>query len=50
MNKKNNSITLNEDDSIKELTANAMIIQITLLINIYLLIIAYRIIIKLLSV
>ena len=43
-------MALNEDDSNKELTANAVIIQITLSMIIYLLIIAYRITVKLLSV
>ena len=43
-------MTLNKDDSTEELTANAMVIQITLLMDIYLLTIAYRIVVKLLSV
>ena len=43
-------MTLNKDDSTKELTINAVIIQITLLMNTYLLTIAYRIAVKLLSV
>ena len=43
-------MTLNKDDSNKELTTNAVIIQITLLMIIYLLTIVYRIIVKLLSV
>ena len=48
--KKNNSMTLNEDDSNKESTANAVTIQITLPMVTYLLTIAYRITVKLLSV
>ena len=43
-------MTLNGDDSNKESTADAVIIQITLLMVICLFIIAYRIIVKLLSV
>ena len=43
-------MTLNGDDSNKESTAGVMIIQITLSMVTYLLTIAYRIIVKLLSV
>ena len=43
-------MTLNEDDSNEESTADAMIIQITLPIITCLLTIAYRITVKLLSV
>ena len=43
-------MALNEDDSNKESTADAMAIQITLPMIICLLTIAYRIIVKLLSV
>ena len=43
-------MALNGDDLTEESTANAMVIQITLSMNIYLLIIAYRIAVKLLSV
>ena len=46
MSKKNNSITLNKDNSNKELIANAIIIQIALFIILYLFTIAYRILIK----
>ena len=43
-------MALNKDDSNKELTADAMIIQIALPMITYLLTIAYRITVKLLSV
>ena len=48
--KKKNSITLTKDDSNKEPIADAVAIQITLPMITYLLIIAYRITVKLLSV
>ena len=43
-------MTLNEDDSNKESITNIVVIQITLPMVTYLLTIAYRIIVKLLSV
>ena len=43
-------MTLNGDDSTKESNAGAVAIQIILSMNIYLLTIAYRIVVKLLSV
>ena len=49
-NEKNNSITLNKDNSNKELIADVMTIQITLPIVTCLPTIVYRIIVKLLSV
>ena len=48
--RKNNSIALNGDDSNKELIADTVTIQITLLMVTYLFTIAYRITVKLLSV